>query len=111
MRGVGRGVRGVDAVPDHRRLVAHGVDAGQQPGQQVGVAHVAADQLVPAGVTAAAGPVRLREQRVEQDGLVAVGGEPVGDVRPDEPCPAGDQNAHGWTVVRVPPADRRGRRP
>ena len=109
MRGVGRGVRGIDAVPDHRRLMAHGVDAGQQPGQQLGVAHVAADQLVPAGVRRA-GPVRLREQRVEQDRLVAAGREPVRDVRPDEPGPAGDQNPHGWTVVRVAPADRRGRR-
>ncbi len=52
---------------------------------------------------AAAGAVRLREQRVEQDRLVAVGDEPVRDVRPDEPGPAGDQNAHGRTVVRVCP--------
>ena len=88
--------------------MAHGVEAGQQPGQHLGVAHVTADQLVPAGVRRA-GPVRLRKQRVEQDRLVAAGHEPVRDVRPDEPCPASDQNPHGWTVVRVSPADRRGR--
>ena len=90
--------------------MAHDVKTGQQAGQHIGVTNVAADQLVPAGVRRP-GPVRLREQRVEQDGLVAAGREPVRDVRPDEPCPAGDQNAHGWTVVRVGPADRRGRRP
>jgi hypothetical protein len=39
--------------------------------------------------------VGLREQRVEQEWLVSLGGEPVRDVRPDEPGPARDQNAHG----------------
>ena len=94
MRGVARGVGGVDAVPDHRRLMAHGVDPGQQPGQQVGVADVPADQLVPVGVRRRPVAVGLREQRVEQERLVPVGDEPVRDVRPDEPGPAGDQNAH-----------------
>jgi hypothetical protein len=42
---------------------------------------------------------------------VAVGGEPVGDVRPDEPGPAGDQNAHGPTLARDPRATRPGRHP
>ena len=94
MRGVVGRVGRVDAVPDHRGLVAHRVDPGQQPGQQVGVADVAADQLVPLGLRRRTVAVGLREQRVEQDRLVAVGGEPVRDVGPDEPGAAGDQYAH-----------------
>ena len=94
MRGVAGRVGGVDAVPDHRGLVAHRVDPGQQPGQQVGVADVPADQLVPLGLRRRIVAVGLREQRVEQERLVPLGGEPVRDVGPDEPGPAGDQNAH-----------------
>ena len=94
MRGVLGRVGGVDAVPDHRRLVAHRVDPGQQPRQQVGVADVAADQLVPVALRRRLVAVGLREQRVEQERLVPLGGEPVRDVGPDETGAAGDQNAH-----------------
>jgi hypothetical protein len=37
----------------------------------------------------------LGDQRVQHDGLVAFGGEPVGDVRADEARPTGHQNPHG----------------
>ncbi len=95
MRGIAGRVGRVDAVPDHRGLVAHRVDPGQQPGQQVGVADVPADQLVPRGLRRRIVAVGLREQRVEQERLVPLVGEPVRDVGPDEPGTAGDQYAHG----------------
>jgi hypothetical protein len=79
-------------VADHRGLVADRVDPGQQPGQQVGVADVAAHEVGVRGGRLAA--VGLREQGVEQDDAVAVGAEPVGDVGADEPGSAGDQDAH-----------------
>ena len=81
--------------------MAHGVDPGQQPAEQVGVADVAADQLVPE-LRRRAVPVGLRQQRVEQHRLVAVGRQPVRDVGPDEPGTAGDQYAHAATVTSGP---------
>ena len=101
MRGVAGRVGGIDAVPDHRGLVAHRVDPGQQPGQQLGVADVPADQLVPLGPRRRTVAVRLREQRVEQERLVSLGGEPVRDVGPDETGTAGDQNTHAADAIPV----------
>jgi len=98
VRGVAGGVGRVDAVPDHRRLVADGVDPGQQPGQQVGVPDVPANQLVRPGPRDLA--VGLRKESVEQHGLVPLGDEPVRDVGPDETGSAGDENAHEPTLGR-----------
>ena len=42
--------------------------------------------------------VRLGEQRVEQYAVVALCGQFVGYVRPDEPGSAGDQYSHAPTV-------------
>ena len=87
----------VDAQPDHRRLVAHRVDAVQRPVDGVGVADVA-DHQVDAGQPGDAvgvGRVDGGEQRVEDPHLVA--GVPAGgdDVRADEARPSGDQDVHG----------------
>ena len=68
MRGEAGEVLGVDAVADHRRLVAHDVDTGQQPVEQVAVAYVAS---LDAGRHVAAGGVRGIDHRVHSDDLVA----------------------------------------
>ena len=74
-------VVGIDPVTDHRGLVAHGVDLRQQAVEQVGVAHVAADELVAVGpLGCLALGVRLGQQDVEQHRGVAAVGEQVGDV-------------------------------
>jgi len=74
--------------------VAHRVDAGEQAREQVGVADVAVDELVRARPLRDAGrAVGLGEQRVEQDEVVAVGGEMVGDVGADEARSTRDQDA------------------
>ena len=89
-------VVGVDAVPDHRRLVADRVDLGQQPVEQAGVTDVAADQLVAVGpLRRLALRVRLGEQGIEQDGGVSAVGELVGDRGTDESGSAGQEDAHG----------------
>src|SRR5262249_62208680 len=81
----------VDAEPDHGGRVAHGVDPGNGCGQGVRIADVG-----PMNVDAVAPCAR----RVEDPDAIAGGDERVDDVRPDEPCPAGDENVHlsapGW---------------
>src|SRR5262249_54106691 len=72
-------------------LVAHGVDTGNGCGHGVRIADVG-----PMNVDAVAPCAR----RVEDPDAIAGGDERVDDVRPDEPCPAGDENVHlsgpGW---------------
>jgi hypothetical protein len=92
-----------EAVPDHRRLVAHHLHTGQQPPQQVRIPDVAPDQLVPVDARWWRVPVGLRKQCIEQDRLVPLGGKPLRDVRPDEPGAAGDQNTHEPKLVRTRP--------
>ena len=84
----------VEAVPDHRRLMAHGIHPGQQPAQQVGVADVPADQLVRGGPGRQSVSMRLRQQQVQQDDVVPVGGESISHVGTNEPRPTRDQNPH-----------------
>ena len=92
---------------DHRRLVAHGIHTGQQPGEQLSVADIAHDQLVGVAPGRRPGAVSLWQQRVQQDDLVLIGDELIGDMGPDEPGTAGDQYAHAPTLGA--PALRTGR--
>ena len=78
--GVPRGIGRVGAVPDHGRLVAHCVHPGQQPGQQRRVGHVPDHELVPGAPRRRPVPVRLRQQLVQQQHLVPLVGQRVGDV-------------------------------
>ncbi|SCD88668.1 hypothetical protein GA0115252_12322 [Streptomyces sp. DfronAA-171] len=75
------------AEPHHGRLVAHGVDPGERPGDGVRVAHV----------------VRRVGARVEHDGFVPARRERFDDVGPDEPGTAGDQYAHAPTLGGTAP--------
>ena len=82
----------VDAEPDPRRLVAHGVDPPDRGPPGVGVAHVTAHQLC-VRLQPRRGAVAVGHQRVEHDHLVAAGDEQVDDVGSDEPRSASDQDA------------------
>ena len=84
MRGIAGRVGRVDTVPDHRSLMALRVDPGQQPRQQLGVADVPTDQLVPLSLRRRTVAVGLREQHVEQERLVPLGDEPIRNMGPDE---------------------------
>ena len=90
MRGVRREVGHRDAGADHRGLVADHVDAAQQRHECLGVTHVDAVRVVGGGTRA----VRLGDQQVDADHLVAVTLQLLGDGSPDEPGRAGEQDPH-----------------
>jgi hypothetical protein len=100
---VDRQVRQVHAEADHGGLVADRVHPGQRLVHRTTVAHVADDQV---------GRQAVRPARVDGGGegiqpahLVTRGPEGLGDLRPDEPGRAGDQNAHDCSKARkTPPA-------
>ena len=70
---------------DHRGLVTHRVDAGQQPVQYRALTHVADDDLVPGQpVRQRVGAVRLGQQGIQHDRLVVLSDQQVGDVGADE---------------------------
>ena len=76
---------------------ARRLDTVQREPHGVAVAHVARLEL-DLGVEVVgpiASGVDLWIQVVEGAHLVPVGEAPVGEVRADEPCAAGDQNLHG----------------
>lgn len=75
-------VREAGAQADHRRLVAHGVHAGQGAAHGDGVAHIRP---------------RVGTDVVD-DGLVPVGLQSRHDLGSDEPGTAGDQYTHALTL-------------
>ncbi len=85
----------VDAEPDHRRLVADVIDAGQATSDDRGVAHVTVDPLRARVQVVRPSRVSARQQSVEADHVVARVEQRVDDVRPDEPRGAGDEDPHG----------------
>ena len=82
----------VDAEADHRRLVADRGDAVDGAGDDVGVAHVALDEL--GARVEVVGPLAVRggQQQVEHADLVAALQQRVDDVRADEAGAAGDED-------------------
>ena len=73
------------------------LDAVERPTDRVAVAHVTGVQLdvgVQIGGTLAVA-VHLTVEVVERAHLVAVGEQPVGEMRSDEAGAAGNQNLHG----------------
>ena len=102
----------VDAEPDHRRLVADGVDAGDRAGDgrrrsrtspsiQLGARVEVVGPLAVRGARAAASSTRTSWPRVEQR---------VDDVRADEAGAAGDEDHRVPCQATVSPGDAR-RRP
>ena len=89
MAGVQRQVGDRDAGADHRGLVADHVDAVEQVGPLPRVAYV---EPVHARAGDGTGTVRLRDQRVDPDDLVAAGGQLRVDLRADEAGGAGEQD-------------------
>ena len=91
MRGVGRHVGDRDARAHQRGLVADHVDAVEQRAQRPRVPYVD-----PVGVLGVGpGRVRLRDEQVDPDHLVALRLELRGDGAADEPGGPGEQDPHG----------------
>ena len=94
---VGRQVLQVDAEPDHRRLVADGVNAvqggaGQFPDVGLGPLGAGVERIRPvAGVDG-------RQQGIEHPHLMAAIQQGRRDVSADEARTAGQEDAHGRTV-------------
>ena len=103
-RVVGKVLR-VDAVADHRGLVAHDVDPVED-GVELGLGGVAQVEQVHVGRrgVASARSVGHRQVGVETDHLVPALGEPQVDARADEPGGAGEQDPHGSSNGSVMPS-------
>ena len=79
--------------PDHRRLVADGVDSAQRRADDVGDrATSPVDELGVGVEVVRRGGVRRRQQQVQHAHSVARVHERVDDVRADEPGASGDEN-------------------
>ena len=81
----------VGAEPDHRRLMADGLDAGERRGDGRRVADIAVDELsvwVDDRLLAVGG----RQHAVEHPDEVAVSEQPIDDRGTDEAGAAGDEN-------------------
>ena len=89
--GVRREVGDRHAGPDHRRLVAHHVDAVEKPCPLPRVAHVDPVHVVGGRRVRS---VRLRDQGVHPDDVVAASGELLVDLGTDEPAGAREQDPH-----------------
>ena len=86
--------RQVDAEPDHRGLVADGVDGSQRARHRRGIAEVGVhdrDVVAQVGRSTVVGP---GQQRIEHDHLVASCDEFVHDVGADEPGAARHERPH-----------------
>lgn len=70
MSGVGRQVRHVDPEADHRRLVTHGVEAGQQMAIGVCLPHVGPDERGARVERWVTRRVNVRQQRVQSRDLM-----------------------------------------
>ena len=98
-----------DAGPDHRRLVADHVDAVEEVGPLGRVAYVEPVDVGPRGGTRT---VRLGDQRVDPDHLVATGAELGVDGGADEARRPGQQDPGGGVLVgHAPQSANRVHRP
>ena len=93
MRGVRRQVHDRGARADHRGLVADDVDTVEQRAQRLCVPYVDPVRVLGAG----SGRVRLGDEQVDPDHLVALCLQPRGDGAADEPGGPGEQDPHGRT--------------
>ncbi len=80
-----------DACADHRCLVADHVDAVEQVGPRSRITYV--DPVHALGHQGI-GAVRLGDERVDADDLVATSGQLLVDLRADEAAGAGEQDPH-----------------
>ena len=83
----------VHAEAHHRRLVAHTVDAREEPREQAVIRHVARD-------TRSAGVAVRRGSAVERDHVMVGGHQRVDDVRADEARRARNEHPHVGDVKR-----------